>query len=118
MYSLVCSTHLDEMCPPPSESLRRKAGSEMPSFFKSIPPERIGLNGEYDHSGLAKRVDQMFRKQFNSQQLNKLCIAQRGGVVILTGRVPNRLLLTQMIETAISVMGATYVEADAVKIEA
>lgn len=51
-------------------------------IFRSIPPERIGLNGEYDHSGLAKRVDRSFRQQFLPEELAKLTVSQRGRVVI------------------------------------
>lgn len=79
-------------------------------FFKTIPPERIGLNGEYDHSGLAKRVIQRFRQHFLPQHLEQLSVTQRGAVVILSGRVTDRQTLDQMIEVALGVIGTWNVE--------
>ncbi len=110
MVSLVYSTDLEGSWDfqPPSPASETQIG--FPSFFQTIPPERIGLNGEYDHSGLAKRVDQALRKQFNSLQLEKLRITQRGRVVILAGQVLNQPLLDQMVSTALNVIGATNVE--------
>lgn len=86
----------------------------LPSFFKTIPPERIGLNGEYDHSGLAKRVDQAFRQKFESSYLEQLTITQRGRVIVLTGTVLNQLLLEQLIAIALGVVGANQVETQGV----
>lgn len=79
-------------------------------FFKAIPPERVGLNGEYDHSGLAKRVIQMLRQRFLPQDVEQLRVTQRGAVVILSGRVPDHMVLDQMVEAAKNVMGTWNVE--------
>jgi osmotically-inducible protein OsmY len=79
-------------------------------FFASPPPERVGLNGEYDYNGLTKRVDRALRQSFSQQALEQLKIAQRGRVVVLTGRVPDASLLCQLSNVAASVSGATTVE--------
>jgi hypothetical protein len=85
-------------------------GAKSPtSLFKTIPPERMGLNGEYDHSGLAKRVMLAFRKSFSSQEIQHLSVAQRGCVVVLRGQVPQKII-TRLIEIAVATHGATDVE--------
>jgi len=83
------------------------------SLFQTIPPERIGLNGEYDHSGLAKRVQQAFQQAFDSEQLQALSVSQRGRVVVLKGQV-SCSLLKQLVEVASKIHGATDVETYAV----
>jgi hypothetical protein len=83
------------------------------SLFQTIPPERIGLNGEYDHSGLAKRVELAFQQAFASEQLQALSISQRGRVVVLKGQVAGSLL-KQLVEVASKIYGAADVETYAV----
>ena len=85
-------------------------------FFRTIPPERMCLNGEYDHSGLAKRVEQAFRKQFQRGQIDRVSVAQRGRVVILKGQVSHQALLKELEAVALGVAGAAYVEIQAVTI--
>lgn len=84
--------------------------------FRLLPPERVGLSGEYDHSGLAKRVDRALQQAFLPQELEKLKITQRGGVVVLAGSVPNGCLLRQFVSLAASVSGANAVETLSVKL--
>lgn len=112
MYSLVHSQDL--IGGEASQSLARSNPSEALRFFKTIPPERVGLNGDYDHSGLAKRVDRTLRQQFPAQYLEQLHITQRGRVVILTGRIQTKALLDQLVATALSVTGANQVETQGV----
>jgi hypothetical protein len=86
---------------------------EMPqSLFRTIPPERIGLNGEYDHSGLAKRVLQVYQTQFSMTELQGLQVMQRGRVVLLMGDLPSRSVLNQLVTLALQVEGAAAVEVD------
>lgn len=80
------------------------------SLFSTIPPERMGLNGEYDHSGLAKRVMVAFQENFAIEDLQQLSVAQRGRVVILKGTLPNASMLTRLVAIARNVHGATDVE--------
>ncbi len=79
-------------------------------FFKTIPPERVGLNGEYDHSGLAKRVVQALSQEFEPQYLEYLQVTQRGAVVVFRGQVRNRQVLTRMVKVARTVDGTLNVE--------
>ncbi|MGB3787065.1 MAG: hypothetical protein WA949_03580 [Phormidesmis sp.] len=77
--------------------------------FSASPPERIGVQGEYDYNGLAKRVSQCFR-QFIQEDISQLKVRQRGCVVILTGAVSSRTLLNQLVNLATSVEGTAIVE--------
>jgi len=77
--------------------------------FAVSPPERIGICGEYDYNGLAKRVAQHFQQSVR-EDISQLKVSQRGCVVILTGTVSSRELLNRLVMLAISVEGAALVE--------
>lgn len=83
-------------------------------LFGAIPPERIGLNGEYDHNGLAKRVSLEFSKTFEPDELENLKIAQRGTVVVLLGNVPSQEFLIKLVAVVMDVSGAVDVEINGV----
>ncbi|MEL6603143.1 MAG: phospholipid-binding protein [Cyanobacteria bacterium J06614_10] len=77
--------------------------------FGASPPERIGVGGEYDYNGLAKRVSACFAQAI-SEDVSRLKVRQRGCVVILTGAVSSRELLNRLVTLAIKVEGAVLVE--------
>ena len=79
------------------------------SSFLNSPPERIGIQGEYDYNGLAKRVQHSFEQAFG-EAIAQLKVKQRGCVVILTGVVPSRSLLNRLVNMAVRVEGAALVE--------
>ncbi|MFB2898018.1 BON domain-containing protein [Aerosakkonemataceae cyanobacterium BLCC-F50] len=83
---------------------------------ESIAPERVGLNGEYDQSGLAKRVALAFDQDPQLDDIDTLYVAQTGGTVVLKGKVPNQQILNKMISVARQVNGATAVETNQVTI--
>lgn len=85
------------------------------SLLNTIPPERVGLNGEYDHSGLAKRVFQAFQAHFASQDLEGLRVTQRGKVVILMGSLRSTELLARLSAIALDVEGAIDVETNGIR---
>ncbi len=85
------------------------AGLSPTKGFSSSPPERIGVKGEYDYNGLAKRVSKCF-SQFIQEDISQLKVRQRGCVVILTGAVSSRTLLNQLVNLATSVEGTALVE--------
>jgi hypothetical protein len=92
--------------------------STNPGFcFRGIPPERIGLHGGYDHYGLAKRVAYTFHMRYAPVQLQQLRVTQRGSVVILSGQISSRQLLTQLINLALTVTGTLDVETCGVRVE-
>lgn len=83
---------------------------------ESIAPERVGLNGEYDQSGLAKRVALAFDQDPSLDDIDTLYVAQTGGTVVLKGSVPSQDILQRMVSVARSVNGATGVETDQVEV--
>lgn len=83
---------------------------------QSVPPERVGLNGEYDQSGLAKRVAQAFDNDSSIDDIETLYVAQTGTTVVLKGSVPDQQSLTKMVSVARGVSGATAVDTSQVTI--
>ncbi|MEI2579646.1 BON domain-containing protein [Scytonema sp. PRP1] len=83
---------------------------------EDIPLERVGLNGEYDQSGLAKRVALAFDENPEFDDINSLYVAQTGGTVVLKGSVPSQEILDQLVEIASGVSGATDVTTDQVSV--
>jgi osmotically-inducible protein OsmY len=90
--------------------------SEEASRGETIAPERMGLTGEYDQSGLAKRVALAFDEDSSFDDINSLYVAQTGGTVVLKGQVPSQDVLDQMVQIASEVSGATGVNADQVSV--
>jgi osmotically-inducible protein OsmY len=83
---------------------------------ESIPIERIGLNGEYDQSGLAKRVALAFDEDSRFDNINTIYVAQLGTKVVLKGQVPDQDTLNQLAEIAGGVSGASEVATDEVTV--
>jgi osmotically-inducible protein OsmY len=81
-----------------------------------IPPERVGLNGEYDQSGLAKRVAQAFDNDGQLDDIETLWVAQTSGTVVLKGSVPSQDLLDKCVSIAEGVNGATSVDTSQVTV--
>ena len=90
--------------------------AQAPATTESVPLERMGLNGEYDQSGLAKRVALAFDQDPALDDVDTLYVAQTGSTVVLKGRVPSQDILQKMTSVARSVSGATGVETDQVQI--
>lgn len=84
--------------------------SGVSTLFETIPPERMGLNGEYDYYGLAKRVCHAFGQRFGEASLGSWAIAQRGGIVTVRGHITSVYLLYQFIELALRTEGTVGVE--------
>jgi len=84
--------------------------------FKAIPPERVGVNGEYDHSGLANRVMLALQEQFEAIEIAQLRVLQRGRVIILLGQISNWQLLTCLVNVASAAYGASTVETHGLRV--
>jgi osmotically-inducible protein OsmY len=82
----------------------------------AIPAERLGLNGEYDQSGLAKRVAQAFDENPALDDIETVWVAQTGSSVVLKGKVPSQDMLNSLVSVASSVHGASAVNTDQVEI--
>jgi osmotically-inducible protein OsmY len=84
---------------------------------QTIEPERIGLNGEYDQSGLAKRVALAFDQDPDLDDVDTLWVAQTGGTVVLKGQVPSQDILEKMVAVAENVNGTTGVDTTQVNVK-
>lgn len=100
----------------PAPDAAQSAPETSPAATQSVPPERVGLNGEYDQSGLAKRVALAFDEDPEVDDIDTLYVAQTGGTVVLKGKVPNQQILSKIVSIARNVNGATAVETDQVTI--
>ena len=96
----------------PSPSYQAPAGADT----NEVAPERVGLNGEYDQSGLAKRVALAFDQDPNLGDIDTLWVAQTGSTVVLKGKAPDQQILNQMVSIARGVDGATDVDTSQVDI--
>lgn len=83
---------------------------------EAIAPERVGLNGEYDESGLAKRVALAFDESAELADENDLWVAQTSGTIVLKGKVSSQNALNLMIDIANSVNGSTSVDSSQVTV--
>ncbi len=79
-------------------------------LLSAIPPERVGLDGEYDHSGLAKRVARSLRQVLGDATVAQLEIAQRGKVVMVRVQVLDARLMRQITRLTLEIEGADAVE--------
>lgn len=82
----------------------------------SIPPAKVGLNGEFDESGLAKRVALAFDEDPDLDDIDTLWVAQLSSKVVLKGKVPSQQALDKMVSVAMGVDGATEVDTSAVTV--
>jgi osmotically-inducible protein OsmY len=83
---------------------------------ETTPPERVGLSGEYDQSGLAKRVALAFDQDSGVSHIESVYVAQLGTTVVLKGEVPSQDVLDQLVAIAKGVNGASEVSTDQVTV--
>lgn len=100
----------------PQQAQVNPSPAQSPTAAESIPPERMGLNGEYDQSGLAKRVALAFDQDNQLDDIDTLYVAQTGSTVVLKGQVPSQDILNKMVSVAGNVSGATGVETNQVTV--
>ncbi|MEO1094744.1 MAG: hypothetical protein AAFX01_07580 [Cyanobacteria bacterium J06638_28] len=75
----------------------------------SIPPEKVGLDGKFDESGLAKRVAKALDDANISDDVG-LWVAQKGDVVVLKYNEDAKAILAQAEKVAKQVDGASDCE--------
>jgi osmotically-inducible protein OsmY len=81
-----------------------------------IPLCKIGLTGEFDESGLAKRVTLAFDEDSQLDDVETLWVAQLSSKVVLKGKVPSQAILDKMVAVAKGVDGATAVDTSQVEV--
>jgi osmotically-inducible protein OsmY len=100
----------------PVAEAQSQAQSQPAASPQTIPPERMGLNGEYDQSGLAKRVAQAFDANPDVADIETVYVAQHGTTVVLKGTVPSQEIVNRLVTIAKGVKGATGVETNQVTV--
>ncbi|MFM7428220.1 MAG: hypothetical protein ACKO7W_25020 [Elainella sp.] len=91
--------------------------SEPRLHLAQIPLEYVGVNGEYDPQGLAKRVALAFDQHPELHDLKTLCILQQGSRISLLGKVATGLLLQKVVACVRQVEGVQAVDVSQVNIE-
>ena len=79
------------------------------SSKNSIPPEKVGLDGKFDESGLAKRVAKALDDAGISDDVG-LWVAQSGSTVVLKYNPDAESILSQAERVAKGVEGASAVD--------
>lgn len=105
-----------EVNPEPQQNEPEQEVADVSTATESTPPERMGLNGEYDQSGLAKRVALAFDQDGELDDVDTLWVAQTGGTVVLKGEVPSQDILDKMVSVAQNVNGASDVDTSQVTV--
>ena len=83
---------------------------------EQISPAKVGLNGEFDESGLAKRVALAFDNDPEIDDIDTVYVAQLSSKVVLKGKAPNQTIVDKMISVASGVSGATEVDTSQVTV--
>jgi osmotically-inducible protein OsmY len=81
-----------------------------------VAPERVGPDGNYDQSGLAKRVAMAFDQDGMVADIETVWVAQTGSNVVLKGKVPSDEHLARLVEIATNVNGASNVDTQQVEV--
>jgi hypothetical protein len=79
-------------------------------LLAAIPPERVGLDGEYDHFGLVKRVQLALQQELGEESVAQLEIEQRGKVVIFRGKSLDARFVRQITRLTLAIEGTDFVE--------
>lgn len=83
---------------------------------QSIAPAKVGPDGNFDESGLAKRVALAFDEDSEVADIDTVWVAQLSGTVVLKGQVPSQEILDKLVKIASAEEGATGVKTDEVTI--
>ena len=100
-----------------AEAIEAGLAAQQAAGVNDIPPERVGLYGEYDQSGLAKRVVVAFDNDPELDDDERLWVAQTGGKVVLKGEVSSQDILDKMVEVATAVDGVAEVDKEQVTVQ-
>ena len=83
---------------------------------EAIPAERMGPNGEYDQSGLAKRVALAFDSVADLKDIDTVYVAQTGSTIVLKGKASSQQILDRLESVARGVAGTKAVDSTQVTI--
>jgi osmotically-inducible protein OsmY len=99
----------------PSEAAAPAADATTATATAEVPIERQGPDGNYDQSGLAKRVVKAF-DDAGVEDAPHLYVSQTGTTVVFKGNVHKQEIVDQLVEIAKGVAGTAEVDTSAVHI--
>ena len=82
----------------------------------SIAIERTGLQGEYDPSGLAKRVAKAMAEDSILGEISTVYVAQNDSSIIFKGTLPNQTMVDRLVTVAQNVDGVGKVDISQIEI--
>ncbi|MGD1867789.1 MAG: phospholipid-binding protein [Phormidesmis sp.] len=97
-----------------STSVRR--GIAKATDGKDVPDYKVGLDGDFDESGLAKRVALAFDEDNQLDDIDTLWVAQTSATVVLKGKVPSQAILDKMVKVAKGTDGTDSVDTSQVEV--
>lgn len=95
-----------------NKELREKASVRS----SPVPPEYMGLEGEYDPTGLAKRVAKALDQQPRLSDIKTLTFVQKGNAIVFSGEIQDPEALGAIVDTASRVDGTHAVDVSRVTI--
>lgn len=99
-----------------TSKIKRGVAKAAGNQSNDVPDYKVGLNGEFDESGLAKRVSLAFDEDNQLDDVDTLWVAQTSGTVVLKGKVPSQSILDKMVTVAKGVEGADAVDVKQVEV--
>jgi osmotically-inducible protein OsmY len=99
-----------------TSKIKRGVAQAAGSKAAEVPDYKVGLDGEFDESGLAKRVTLAFDEDNQLDDVETLWVAQTSGTVVLKGKVPSQAILDKMVQVAKGVDGTDAVDTKQVEI--
>ena len=82
-----------------------------------IPPERVGLKGEFSLSGIAQRVAKAYEQDPQISKISTLYVAQEDNAIVLSGTIPDADLLRRMKNIAMKVEGVEKIYTSQVAVQ-
>ncbi|MEO1619475.1 MAG: phospholipid-binding protein [Cyanobacteria bacterium J06632_3] len=92
-----------------AKATANKADTEVPDY-------KVGVDGNFDESGLAKRVTIAFDEDPQLDDIDTLWVAQTSATVVLKGKVPSQAILDKMVKVAKGVDGTDAVDTQQVEV--
>lgn len=99
-----------------SSKIKRGVAKAAGNKADDVPDYKVGLDGEFDDSGLAKRVALAFDEDNQLDDIDTLYVAQTSAKVVLKGKVPSQDILDKMVKVAKGVDGTDSVDSSQVEV--
>ena len=101
---------------PPDQAQPMTQVVQQAAQSQSINPAKVGPEGTFDESGLAKRVALAFDGDPEVADIDTVWVAQLSSTVVLKGQVASQEILDQLVAIASAEEGATNVQTDQVTV--